>query len=158
MGIDPGTRRTGYGFVELRGGVLRHVESGVLAPKRNSELSERLLLIHQGLVELLERHEVAAVAVEDIFYARHAQSALKLGHARGVALLAAAQAGVEIHSYPPAKVKQAISGHGRASKEQVARLVAMLLRLSEPPLEDQADALAVSICHAAASGKLGPGR
>lgn len=155
MGIDPGTQRTGYGFVSVEAGVLRHVDSGVVAPKRGAPLSERLLMIHRKLIELLERHEPVAVAVEDIFFARHAQAALKLGHARGVALLAAAQAGVEIHSYPPAKVKRALSGYGRADKAQIARLVTMLLHLDEPPREDQADALSLAICHTAASGRLG---
>jgi crossover junction endodeoxyribonuclease RuvC len=149
MGVDPGTRRTGYGFVSVADGVLRHVDSGVLAPRQDGLLEDRLVFIHDGLAELLGRHAPGAVAVEDIFYARHAQSALTLGHARGVVLLAAARAGVPIHSYPPAQVKRALSGHGRAEKAQIARLVTMLLRLPEPPREDQADALALCICHAA---------
>lgn len=149
MGIDPGTRRTGYGVVSMADRVLRHVASGVLAPRQDGPLAERLVVIYDGLVDLLGRHAPNAVAVEDIFYAHHAQSALTLGHARGVALLAAAKAGVEIHSYPPAQVKRALSGHGRAEKDQIAKLVTMLLRLPEPPREDQADALALCICHAA---------
>lgn len=149
MGVDPGTRRTGYGVVSATNRVLRHVDSGVLAPRQDAPLEERLVVIYDGLVELLGRHAPHAVAVEDIFYAHHAQSALTLGHARGVVLLAAAKAGVELHSYPPAQVKRALSGHGRAEKDQIARLVTMLLRLPEPPREDQADALALCICHAA---------
>jgi len=149
MGIDPGTRRTGYGFIGVADRVFRHVASGVLAPRQNAPLQDRLVFIYDGLVELIGRHGPACVAVEDIFYAHHAQSALTLGHARGVALLAAAKAGVEIHSYPPAQVKRALSGHGRAEKDQIARLVTMLLRLPEPPQEDQADALALCICHGA---------
>lgn len=136
-------------------GVIGHVSSGVLAPKRSEPLPERLLFIHSNLVELVKEYSPAAAAVEDIFFSRYPQGALKLGHARGVALLAAAQVGVEIHSYPPAKVKRALSGHGRADKAQIARLVTMLLKLSSPPLEDQADALSLAICHAATSGQLG---
>lgn len=155
LGIDPGTRRTGFGFVVVDGGVLRHLDSGVVSPRTSEPLPQRLLVIHDRLVELIRCHQPEAVAVEDIFFSRHPQGALKLGHARGVALLAAAQAGVEIHSYPPAQVKRAISGHGRADKAQIARLVTMLLKLKEPPAEDQADALSLAICHAAGAGLLG---
>ncbi len=154
LGIDPGTRRTGFGVVEVRDGALRHVASGVIAPPSKEALHQRLLVIHQRLREEIDAHRPEAVAVEDIFYARHAQGALKLGHARGVALLAAALSGLPVHSYPPAQVKRALSGHGRADKGQVARLINMLLHLDEPPQEDQADALAIALCHAAKAGWL----
>lgn len=154
LGIDPGTLRTGYGVVEVRDGVLHHVASGVIAPPARAELSARLLVIHQGLANAIAAHRPDAVAVEDIFFARHPQGALKLGHARGVALLAAALVELPVHSYPPARVKRALSGSGRADKGQVARLVTMLLHLPEEPAEDQADALAIAICHVAAAGWL----
>ncbi len=154
LGIDPGTRRTGWGLVDVRDGVLRHVASGVISPPAREELSLRLLAIHKGLIEVIEEYEPMAVAIEDIFFARYPQGALKLGHARGVALLAAALAGKPVHSYPPAQVKRAVSGHGRAAKGQIARLVSMLLKLDEIPREDQADALAIAICHAARCGWL----
>jgi len=118
-------------------------------------LAERIVIIHERLTAHIAEHEPEAAAVEDVFYAKHAQSALKLGHARGMALLAAAQAKLPIGSYPPAMVKKSISGHGRADKAQMARLVAMLLKLREPPPHDEADALAVAICHAAGASRLG---
>ncbi len=154
MGIDPGTRRTGWGVVAVEDGVIRHIDSGVVAPKVKLPLAERLLIIHRGLVEQIEQYRPQAVAVEDIFFSKYPQGALKLGHARGVALLAAAQSEIEVHAYPPAQVKRAVSGHGRADKQQITRLITMLLRLREPPKEDQADALAVGICHLAAAGRL----
>jgi crossover junction endodeoxyribonuclease RuvC len=154
LGIDPGTRRTGWGVVVADDGVIRHVDSGVIAPQPKAPLEERLVAIHRGLVEVIDRHRPAAVAVEDIFFARHPQGALKLGHARGVALLAAAQAGVALYSYPPARIKRAVAGTGRAEKQQIVRLVTMLLRLPSAPAEDQADALAIAVCHLAAAGGL----
>jgi len=154
FGIDPGTRKTGWGVITIEEGVLYHVDSGVIRTNSQEDLPKRLSQIFRELAEKLAIHAPQAAAVEDIFFARHAQGALKLGHARGVALLALAQAGCEIHSYPPAQVKRAISGHGRAEKGQIARLVTVLLRLREPPQEDQADALALAICHGAAVGRL----
>jgi len=154
LGIDPGTRRTGYGVVEVRDGTLRHVASGVIAPPSKQELHQRLLIIYQGLEEIIETYHPVAVAVEDIFFARYAQGALKLGHARGVALLAAAIVGLPVYSYAPAQVKRTLSGHGRADKGQVGRLVNMLLHLDAPPQEDQADALAIALCHVAKNGWL----
>ena len=154
LGIDPGTRHTGYGVVLVEGGVLRHVASGAISPPAKEDLPQRLLYIHGRLGDIIAQYRPQEAAVEDIFFARHAQGALKLGHARGVALLAAAQSGLAIHSYAPALVKRSISGHGRASKGQIARLVAMLLCLTEHPQEDQADALSVALCHAAAASRL----
>jgi crossover junction endodeoxyribonuclease RuvC len=158
FGIDPGTRRTGWGAVEIVDGVLRHVDSGVIAPKVKDPLEKRLLYIADELERRLAEIEPSAAAVEDIFFSKFPQGALKLGHARGVALLAVARAGIELSSYPPAQVKRAISGHGRADKAQIGRFITVLLKLQTPPKEDQSDALAVAICHAAASGRLSPGR
>jgi crossover junction endodeoxyribonuclease RuvC len=154
LGIDPGTRRTGYGVIDVRDGVMRHVASGVIAPRQSGELHQRLLIIFQGLQQMIETYRPEAVSVEDIFFAKHAQGALKLGHARGVALLAAALVDLPLYSYPPAQVKRALSGHGRADKGQVIRLVTMVLQLDEEPKEDQADALAIAICHVAKAGWL----
>jgi crossover junction endodeoxyribonuclease RuvC len=153
LGIDPGTRRTGYGLLTVHGGVLRHLASGTIVPPAKEELPQRLLFIHGQLADIIDQYRPHEAAVEDIFFARHAQGALKLGHARGVALLAAAQAGIALQSYAPALIKRSLSGHGRASKEQIARLVTMLLCLPEQPQEDQADALSVAICHAAARSR-----
>lgn len=153
VGIDPGTVRTGYGVVETAEGRLRRVASGVIAPGRSEALELRLLGIHDGLLEVIESHRPEAAAVEDVFFAKHAQGALKLGHARGVCLLAAARAGLPVFSYPPALVKRSISGHGRADKEQVARLVTMLLGLPGLPAPDESDALSIAICHATGAAR-----
>lgn len=146
LGIDPGTLVTGYGVVEQRGASLVHLASGVLAPAPG-EISVRLAAIFASLERLLETWRPDAVAVEDLFHARNAKSALTLGHARGVALLAAGRAGVPVHAYAPPFVKKAVVGHGRAEKAQVQHMVRALLALDEIPAEDAADALAVAICH-----------
>lgn len=148
LGIDPGTLRTGWGVVERRGTRMHHLGHGIIEPRGDLPLSERLLAIFHGLERVLGEHAPAAVAVEDIFHAQFAQSALKLGHARGVSLLCAAQAGLPVHAYPPAQVKRCVVGYGRADKSQVQRMVGALLGLSEIPRPDAADALAIAICHA----------
>jgi crossover junction endodeoxyribonuclease RuvC len=115
-------------------------------------------MIHQGLQQVIAEHQPEAVAVEEIFFAKYANAALKLGHARGVALLAAAESELEVHEYPPAIVKRTVVGRGAADKTQVARLVTALLGLTTPPEEDAADALAVAITHIQASRSKGIGR
>jgi crossover junction endodeoxyribonuclease RuvC len=119
----------------------------VIRVKESAPIHERLDAIHRGVCEVLAEHKPDAVAIEDIFFARYAQAALILGHARGVALLAAAQAGLAVATYPPAVVKRAIVGSGRAEKSQVAQLVAALLGLRELPGVDATDALAIAITH-----------
>lgn len=151
LGIDPGSRRTGWGVVQLEGIRLRHVAAGTIAVPEKLALSERLRRIHLGLTEVITTHAPEAVAVEEIFFAKYANAALKLGHARGVALLAAAQSEIAVHEYPPAIVKRTVVGRGAADKVQVGRLVTALLGLREPPQEDAADALAVAITHIQAS-------
>jgi crossover junction endodeoxyribonuclease RuvC len=154
VGVDPGSIRTGYGAIATDG--RRHVllESGALAPSPRLELCERLRLIHDGLRALLGRLSPDAVAVEDLFYAKSARSAIVLGHVRGVALLAGAEAGIRVLSYPPATVKAQISGFGRAQKRQVALMVGHLLRLDGGMAPgDAADALAVALCAALLEGR-----
>jgi len=151
LGIDPGSRRTGWGVVQLEGTRLHHVGAGTIAVPEKLPLAKRLHMIHQGLQQVIAEHQPEAVAVEEIFFAKYANAALKLGHARGVALLAAAQAELEVHEYPPAVVKRTVVGRGAADKLQVARLIAALLGLKSPPEEDAADALAVAITHIQAS-------
>jgi crossover junction endodeoxyribonuclease RuvC len=146
LGIDPGTVRTGWGVVERNGSKLVGIEAGVIGAREGEALERRLLAIHEGLTEVIARHHPTAVAVEDIFFAKHANAALKLGHARGVALLAAAKAGLDVHAYPPATVKRALVGRGAADKEQIARLVSTLLGMRDLPV-DASDALAVAITH-----------
>ena len=121
-------------------------------------LEKRLQTIHAELGQIIETHAPQAVAVEEIFFAKYANAALKLGHARGVALLVAAQAEIAVHEYPPAIVKRTVVGRGGADKVQIGRLVTALLGLTEPPEEDAADALAVAITHIQASRSKLPGR
>lgn len=147
FGIDPGSERTGYGCVETDGSRHRILTCGaVRAPA--APFPDRLVEIHTRLVELLVEYRPDAVAVESIFYAANVRSALKLGHARGVAMLAAAQAKLPIFEYAPSEIKRAVAGYGRADKHQVQHMVKVLLALpAVPSPHDAADALAVAICH-----------
>ena len=148
FGIDPGSVRTGFGCVESDGSRHRLVRCGAIAAPARLAFPERLLRIHRELVEILADCRPDAVAVESLFHAVNARSALQLGHARGVALLAACQAGLPVTEYPPAEVKRAVVGYGRAEKQQVQHMVSLLLGMSEPPEPfDASDALAVAICH-----------
>jgi crossover junction endodeoxyribonuclease RuvC len=147
LGIDPGTAATGYGLVERNGSHLRMVEFGVVETLAGGTAGERLVAIHAAVVELIERHRPALVGVERIFFSRNVQTAFSVGQARGVVLLAAAQSGLPIFEYTPNEVKIAVTGYGRATKEQVQRMVQTVLRLVEIPTpDDAADALAVAIC------------
>jgi crossover junction endodeoxyribonuclease RuvC len=149
LGVDPGSLRTGYGAVETDGRRHRLVEMGVLAPGQKLALPERLRHIHAGVTALLERLSPDALAVEDVFHAANTRTALVLGHVRGVVLLAGAQAGLEVHEYPPATVKQQVTGFGRAEKSQVAFMVTQMLALPQPAEPgDATDALAVALCFA----------
>jgi crossover junction endodeoxyribonuclease RuvC len=148
LGIDPGSERTGFGCIESSGSRHRLIACGVLAAPARATFPDKLSVIHTGLAALLARHRPACVAVENIFYARNVRSALKLGHARGVALLAAAEAGITVVEYSPAEVKRAVVGYGRAEKGQIQQMIKLLLGLDSPPSpHDAADALAVAICH-----------
>ena len=149
LGIDCGGEYTGYGVVEQDdGGTLRHVCSGALRLLPRQALELRLLKICQGLSEVIAGHSPEVVAIEDVFYAVNAKSALKLGHVRGVAMMTAAQAGLAVVAYSPLSIKSAVVGYGRAEKSQVQLMVARLLQLPEPPQPpDVADALAIAICH-----------
>jgi crossover junction endodeoxyribonuclease RuvC len=148
FGIDPGSQRTGYGCVERIGSRHHLVICGSLSGPATATFADKLHAIHEGLTTLLGRHRPDCVAIEDIFHARNVRSALKLGQARGVALLAAAEAGVPIVEYAPAVIKRAVVGYGRAEKQQVQHMVKLLLGLEAPPTpHDVADALAVAICH-----------
>ena len=151
LGIDPGSRRTGWGVVQLEGTRLRQIAAGTIAVSDKVLLPKRLQRIHEELRVVVEAHAPDAVAVEQIFFAKYANAALKLGHARGVALLVAAESEIAVHEYPPAIVKKTVVGRGAADKVQVGRLVSALLGLSTPPEEDAADALAVAITHIQAS-------
>jgi crossover junction endodeoxyribonuclease RuvC len=148
FGIDPGSQRTGYGCVERVGGRQRLITCGSLAGPPRAAFPDKLKAIHAGLTALLARHRPDCVAIEDVFHARNVRSALKLGEARGVALLAASEAGLPVVEYAPAAIKRAVVGYGRAEKHQVQHMIKWLLALDEPPTpHDAADALAVAICH-----------
>lgn len=147
LGLDPGSVRTGWGVVEWDGPRTRGVAAGVIRVPETLPIAERLHRIHQGVVEVLALHKPDAVAVEDIFFARYPQAALILGHARGVAVLAAAQAGLSVAAYPPAVVKRSLLGSGRADKQQIAQLVSAVLGLTDLPGVDATDALAVALTH-----------
>jgi crossover junction endodeoxyribonuclease RuvC len=148
FGIDPGSERTGYGCVEMLGSRHHLVICGALLAPAGATFPQKLKHIHGELVALLARYRPDSVAVENIFYSRNVRSALKLGHARGVALLAASEAGLEVFEYSPAEVKRAVVGYGRADKPQIQQMMKLLLGLDALPSPyDAADALAVAICH-----------
>ena len=149
FGIDPGSERTGYGCVEIEGPRHRIVLCGAITAAARTAFPDRLLQIHRRLAVLLAECRADCVAIEDLFHSVNARSALRLGHARGVAMLAAVEAGLPVFEYTPAEIKRAVVGYGRAEKPQVQRMVKLLLGLAEVPApHDAADALAVAICHA----------
>ncbi len=148
MGIDPGTRRVGFGVIDTAGATLRHVECGVIAVRSN-DAAKRLVEIHVGLQAAIRRLAPAIAAVETVYAGDNIRTALAIGEGRGVALLSAAELGVEVAGLEPAVVKRAVTGSGRASKEQVLRMVCVLLCLAKPPATDhEADALALAIAYA----------
>ncbi len=151
LGVDPGSVKTGYGVIEREGTRLRLVTAGTIAAGAKAPLEERLLTIHSGLVAVIDEYAPMEAAVEDIFMAKFANAALKLGHARGVALLAIAQSGLAVHAYPPALVKRSVVGKGRADKAQVSRIVGAMLGIKELPGNDATDALAIALTHAQAA-------
>ena len=148
LGIDPGSIVTGFGLVEQDEGAMRLVAWSSVRTSSGAPLAERLNKIHAETVRMIDAHRPDEVAVEDLFQAKNVRSALKLGHARGVILLAAAQAALPIFEYAPREVKQSVVGTGSATKLQVASMVDRLLKLSgQKLLEDESDAVAVAICH-----------
>ena len=148
LGVDPGSIKSGYGILDQREAELIVLEYGVIRTTSDLPFAQRLLQISVRLQALISQFQPQVLAVEDLFFAKNVKSALKLGHARGVILLTAAQAGLEIAEYTPLEVKQAVVGYGRADKVQVQQMVKVLLHLKEIPTpDDAADALAIAICH-----------
>ena len=145
LGIDPGSIKTGWGVIEVEGGSVIHLESGILQ-LGTGEMADRLLTLHRGLCEVIERLKPSECAVEEIFLAKNFQSALKLGQARGVALLSAGAASIPIKEFAAKTVKQAVCGKGQASKTQMQNMVTRILELAENPGEDAADALGIALC------------
>ena len=146
LGVDPGSRITGYGIIDFDGSRLAHVSSGCIAA-RGDHLGERLRRIFDALSEVVAGHDPDEMAVESVFVHRNPDSALKLGQARGAALLAGLTRDVPVFEYSPNQIKQAVTGRGHAGKEQVQHMVKVLLGVARVPPQDAADALAVAICH-----------
>lgn len=152
LGIDPGTRHLGWGVVDRIGTRLAHVAHGVIDTDTEHGLAPRLIEIDDALAAVIAEHHPEVGAVESLFFSKNAQSAAKLGHARGVVLLRLSRAGLELHEYSPALVKRTVVGKGAADKGQVALIVTALLRLGAPPRADAADALAIAVTHLQAAG------
>jgi crossover junction endodeoxyribonuclease RuvC len=150
MGIDPGVASTGFGVVRVEGGKMTAVDGGVIEAAAGEPAESRLARIHEAVAELLVSHQPSAAALEDVYFGKNVRSAIAVGQARGVVLLAAGQRAVPCFDYTPQAVKMAVCGSGAAAKQQVQRMVGALLNLPQPPKSDHAsDALAVAICHAA---------
>ena len=147
IGIDPGSRKLGWGIVDRVGARSTHVAHGVIAVDVDLTLGERLVDIFHALEEVIAMHAPNAASVESIFFAKDAQAAAKLGHARGVALLCCAKVSVPIFEYPPARVKRTVTGNGRSEKAAVAMIVQRIFGLREAPAPDAADALAIALTH-----------
>lgn len=148
LGIDPGTRITGYGLIDKVGNRLIHVDNGAIITRSGDDLADRLKIIYDGLCRVIAAYRPEIVAVEQIFLSNNALSALKLGHARGTALLAGVNHALPVYEYSALQVKSAVVGYGKAEKVQVQQMVRTLLCLPEIAQEDASDALAVAICHA----------
>jgi crossover junction endodeoxyribonuclease RuvC len=149
LGIDPGMAETGYGVIAVEGGRMRALGHGVVATDARSPAAARLALIHAQIAELVDRHAPATAALEDLFVGANPRTILSVGQARGAILAALGAAGVDAAGYPPAEVKKAVCGFGRADKGQMTRMVTAILGLEAPPGTDHAaDALAVAVCHA----------
>jgi crossover junction endodeoxyribonuclease RuvC len=147
LGIDPGSRVTGYGIVEYAASGLRCVLYGEIKPARGASLSACLQTVCGGIQEVIRQAAPEALAIEDIFYGKNIQSLIKQGHVRGVAILAGADGGLPVYEYSPLEIKKAVVGYGRAEKGQVQMMVRAILKLPELPPPDAADALAAAICH-----------
>ena len=147
LGIDPGTAATGYGIVERTGSKLRAVDYGCLETLSTQQLPQRLLEIHQGVLELIDTHNPSLLGVERLFFNKNVMTAFAVGQARGVVLLAAAERAIPVFEYGPHEVKMAVTGYGRAPKDQVQKMVQLVLGMTTlPKPDDAADALAVAIC------------
>jgi crossover junction endodeoxyribonuclease RuvC len=153
LGIDPGTQTVGYGFIEMNSGVCLRADFGEIRVPRNQAFPERLKLIHDSILELIDRLKPDALSVEETYVTSNAKTTLRLGHARGVILLAAVQHGIPVAEYAPREIKKAVLGSGGAGKDQIQWMVCQLLKLEPATVtEDAADALAAALCHGFRSG------
>ena len=148
LGIDPGTRFTGYGVIEITGRAPQHLDNGLIVTQAKATMPQRLAEIFSKVTSLIREFKPSEVAIEDIFVAKNARSSLKLGLARGIVMLGAAQANFRVLKYPPASVKNTVAGFGQAGKDQMSKMVRLQLKLKETPEENAADALAVALTHA----------
>jgi crossover junction endodeoxyribonuclease RuvC len=147
LGVDPGSLSTGYGLVEKQHQKLIYVGGGNISPPSSLPFAGRIHNIFQALVHIIDTYQPGEMSIEDVFFAKNVKSALKIGHVRGIALLAAAQRDLKIFEYTPLQIKQSVVGYGRATKEQVRAMVKLILQLDIPLSFDASDALAIAICH-----------
>lgn len=155
IGVDPGSRACGYGIVESTNGRMRHLTSGTIKPPGDYSLAKRLESIYSGITEVIEQHSPTCMSLEQVFFAKNASSAIKLGQARGIALLAASSRGIDIYEYAPANIKLALTGNGRAGKLEVQKMVSYILGIKDEMDTDRSDAIAIAICHLNNTGKPG---
>ncbi len=148
LGIDPGSIKTGWGLIRKEGAVFRHIDNGLVMPPRDMIFRERVAFIFAEVRDIIERFSPDCVSLEEVFMAKNAQSALKLGHIRGAVIAAAVLRNVPVVEYSATRVKQSVTGNGRAEKFQIQQMIRVILGLPEPPQEDAADALANAITHA----------
>lgn len=148
MGIDPGSKVTGYGLIEKNGNVLRWIDDGQICPLRTLPFHDRVFNIFLEIKKIIKKYKPDEVAIEDLFHSRNAKSSLKLGHVRGAVIIAILCANLPVFEYTPLEIKKALTGYGRATKEQVRETVKLILKLDKEIKIDSSDALAVAICHA----------
>ncbi|MBL7174686.1 MAG: crossover junction endodeoxyribonuclease RuvC [Desulfobacteraceae bacterium] len=147
LGVDPGSRVTGYGLVEKENNQMTCIHAGTISSPAKLPFYERIHKIFQSMVEIMDHYRPQEMAIEDVFFAKNVKSSLKLGHARGAVLIAAVQCGIKIFEYTPLEIKKSTVGYGRATKEQVRSMVQIILNLKDKPNLDTSDALATAICH-----------
>lgn len=147
LGVDPGSRVTGYGLVEKKPNLLTFIHAGTVAPPAQLPFWQRIHLIFQNMAKIMEEYHPDEMAIEDVFYEKNVKSLLKLSHARGAILVAAVQCGVKIFEYTPLEIKKSVVGYGRATKEQVRAMAQVILKVKGSPALDASDALAAAICH-----------
>lgn len=147
IGVDPGSRACGYAVVESSGNELRYIESGTIVPPADSSLPKRLNIIYKGITGVIDKFSPTCMSIEEIFFAKNAKSAIKLGQARGVAILAAANKELVVNEYAPTKIKLALTGKGRANKLEVQKMLLLLLGVNKFQSTDESDAVATAICH-----------
>jgi len=147
LGVDPGSKVTGYGIIEKTNNQMICIDAGTITSHGSAPFYERIHNVFRSMVEIMTRHCPEEMAIEDVFFAKNVRSSLKLGHARGAALIAAVQCGVKVYEYTPLEIKKSVVGYGRATKEQVRAMIQIILKLKKRLGPDTSDALATAICH-----------